>query len=78
MKEQIKSFIIGTFMYDGESLKDDEPLFESGIIDSLGFVRLLKFIEDTFGISINMVDVTIEKFNTINDIEKTIRDKMNE
>jgi acyl carrier protein len=76
LKEQIKDFIIETFMSGKGSLKDDQPLFASGIIDSLGFIKLLAFIQKTFHILIEMNEVTIEKFNTINDIEKIITDKL--
>ncbi len=76
MKGQIKDFIIKTFMCGKGSLKDDQPLFASGIIDSLGFIKLLAFIQKTFHVVIEMSEVTMEKFNTINDIAKIITDKV--
>lgn len=75
LKKQIKDFIIKTFMFGKGSLKDDQPLFASGIIDSLGFIKLLAFIEKKFHISIEMNEVAIEKFKTVNDIAKIIMDK---
>ena len=77
MKEKIKKFIIEDFMFGKGDLKDNEPLFESGIIDSLGFIKLLVFIEKKFDVFIDMSEITIGKFNTIDDIVKTIKDKMN-
>ena len=76
MEEQIKSFIFETFMFSEGNLENNEPLFESGIIDSLGFIKLLAFIEKTFGVSIAMSEVTMEKFSTINDIVKIIKEKL--
>lgn len=76
MKEQLKTFIIENFMFGEGTLEDDEPLFESNIIDSLGFIKLLAFIEEKFKISIDMSEVTIEKFSTINEMIKTLENKM--
>jgi acyl carrier protein len=76
MKEQIVRFIKDTFITDGRELAHDEPLFESGLIDSLGFIKLLEFIEKKFNISIAMSEVTMDKFETIDGIEKFIEEKL--
>ncbi len=76
MREKIRGFILENFMFGEKSLKDDDQLFESGIIDSLGFIKLLTFIERTFNISINMSEITIDKFSTINEIVTTIESKI--
>jgi acyl carrier protein len=77
MKEQLKKFIVDTFMFGEGTVADDESLFESGTIDSLGFIKLLAFINDTLKVPIDMSDVTMEKFQTINDMVETIEGKMN-
>jgi len=76
MKNQIKSFIIDTFMFGEGSLGDEEPLFDTGIIDSIGFIKLLAFIEKNFGASIDMSEVVMEKFNTLNNIAETVKSKI--
>jgi len=78
VKEKIKNFIVENFLFGERGLKDDEPLFESGIIDSLGLIKLLAFIDETFNISMNMSEINIEDFNTLNDILKTIQGKMDQ
>lgn len=75
MKAQIKKYIIDTFMYGEGALEDDEALFDSGIIDSLGFIKLLAFIEENFNVSMDMSEVSMENFNTVNDIQATIEGK---
>jgi len=78
VKEKIKNFIVENFLFGERGLEDDEPLFESGIIDSLGLIKLLAFIDETFNISMNMSEINIEDFNTLNDILKTIKNKMDQ
>lgn len=77
MKEEIKKFIIDTLMFGEGSLEDDDQLFEKGIIDSLGFIKLLTFIEKQFSVNIEMSEVTMDKFATVNDIAKIIEYKLN-
>ena len=63
----------------GESeLSYDDSLFESGLIDSLGFIKLLEYIEKQFNIKIDMSEVTMDKFGTINVIEQLIKQKLND
>ena len=77
MKEQIKNFIIMTFM-DGEgNLEDDQSLFESDIIDSLGVIKLLTYIENKFNVHIEIGGITLENFSSINDIEQMIKKTLN-
>ena len=76
MKEQIKEFIIKTFMSGEGSIEDDENLFDSGIIGPLGLIKLLLFIGEKLKISVDMSDVTMDKFSSVNNIMKTIESKM--
>lgn len=77
MKEKVKDFIVKTFMSGEGTLADDEALFEKGIIDSVGFIQLLTFIEKEFNVQIEMVEITMDKFGTINDIVSIINTKLN-
>ena len=45
-------------------IREDEPLISSGLIDSFGLVDLALFIEDTFGIRIEDVELTSSVFDT--------------
>lgn len=75
MKDRIKAFIVDTFLYGEGTIEDDQSLFDSGIIDSLGFIKLLAFIEETFKVDIDRSEVGMENFNTVNDILATIQGK---
>jgi acyl carrier protein len=75
VKEQIRSFIVENFLFSERGLEDDEPLFDSGIIDSLGLIKLIAFIEKKFDISIDMSEIMIENFNTLNGIMETLKSR---
>jgi len=74
VKIAIRGFILEEFAQH-HRLKDDELLFEAGIIDSLGMVKLTAFIEETFGIVINPSEATMDNFDTIEKIAEIVNEK---
>lgn len=61
---------------DKKSLGSDEDLLEQGIIDSLGLMKLIVFIEETFGIEVTDEDVVPENFQSLNLIAKFVEQKL--
>jgi acyl carrier protein len=61
---------------DKKSLEPDEDLLGSGIIDSLGIMKVVLFIEDTFGIKVNDEEIVPDNFQTLNNMVKFIEQKM--
>ncbi len=50
---------------DAESLisSDDMSFMDNGVLDSLGFVQLILFLENTFGIELDRKDISRENFD---------------
>lgn len=67
MEERILEFIVGTFAVDGREtdLTSDTPLIETGIIDSMGVVELVEFLEDEFDIEVDDEEIVPENVNSI-------------
>jgi methoxymalonate biosynthesis acyl carrier protein len=64
IKESVKDFILRSINIP--HLGDDDNLFESGIVNSLFAVQLMTFIEKTFSIEMEMDDLDIKNFETLN------------
>ena len=75
IKVKIKNYIVENFMNGEGSIEDDDQLFETGIIDSIGFIKLLSFIETTFNTPLDISEFTIES-GSINGIMALIGNKM--
>lgn len=75
VKEKIREYIVVTFMNGEGSIADDEQLFESGIIDSIGFIKMLSFIESTFNTPMDISEFSIDS-GTINGITQMVNDRM--
>jgi acyl carrier protein len=70
----IREFITTTFLKNNPSkiIPDDRSLIESGIVDSLGIVKMLDFIERHFGFKVPEQDVVPEYFDSIRTIASYI------
>jgi len=64
VRETVRGFILSSINIP--DLKDDDNLFESGIVNSLFAVQLMTFIEKTFTIEVGMDDLDIENFKSLN------------
>ncbi|GIX49812.1 MAG: hypothetical protein KatS3mg132_006 [Limisphaera sp.] len=64
---QIERFILEDVLAGSrERLEADEPLVGmGGVIDSLGLLRLIQFLEETYGIHVGDGDVGEENFGTL-------------
>jgi acyl carrier protein len=66
----IRKFITDEILHDSSAitLGDDEPLIDSGMIDSMGIMTLLAFVEEQFSIEIQGDDLIPENFASISTI----------
>lgn len=73
MKEAvILSYIKEQMTSDGQenNISVNDDLLGSGILDSMGMMRLILFIESEFGMKVPPEDMVIENFMTITHINK--------
>ena len=62
--ESIRQFVIDELL-GGRTVGDDDNLLLNGMVDSMGVMRLVRFLEDQFGFEVPPQDVTIENFMSI-------------
>lgn len=55
-------------MGQGVEFSQKDALLEEGIIDSLGLLEVVTFIEAEFDISVQDTDVTLDNFGTVSTI----------
>jgi len=63
----LRNYIRDNFLLrkDMTDIGDDDPLLESGIVDSIGIVQFASFLESTFDIVIDDEDIVPENFETM-------------
>jgi acyl carrier protein len=76
-EKELGKYIVNRFLHgDSTRLKNDESFFETGIIDSLGVLQLVAFIESKFGVRVDDEDLTPENFETFAKMTGFIENKM--
>ena len=73
-----KEFILAEFLEgeDPNELTEDVELISSGILDSLATLKLVTFLENTFGIQIEAHEADEEHLNTLGDIADLVAAKL--
>lgn len=75
VKEKIRSYIVQSSHADAEKIKDESLIFKEGFFDSMGFIMLITFLEEEFGIKTIDADLIEENFESINAITEFIKRK---
>ncbi len=77
ISDRIRDYINSELMLEDSSasLSDDTPLL-AGVIDSLGLMQLISFIEEEFDVAIDDAEVTATNFRTVGDIQRLIDQKV--
>lgn len=67
INDSVRTFVATELLHGRNSQPpaDDDPLIESGIIDSMGVMSLLAFLEKEFAIEIPGDDLIPENFSSI-------------
>jgi acyl carrier protein len=73
-KELIRQFVMRKIAGKNErmSINDKDDIITAGIIDSLGIMQLVAFIEETFSIEIKDEDIVPDNFESIETISSFI------
>ncbi len=59
----------------GVDVSSDTPLIEEQVIDSMGVMELISFIQEAFAVELDMEDLTIENFESIRHVSELITSK---
>ena len=73
MENELKEFIAGMSQADKEEIGEEVSLLSTGLVDSLGLVHLVAFVEEKYGIRVGPMDLTPENFDTVSRIAAYIR-----
>ena len=78
IQEKLSSYISRDILRQPDRIiKPDDPLLTSGLIDSFHLVDLSLFIENTFGVRIDDVDLNASSFDTLSQLSSFIEKLQN-
>jgi acyl carrier protein len=75
----IRNYILEEFLpgESPDSLDDDTPLITGGILDSIGTVKLMGFLERHFGVVIEPHEMNADFMDSVSDIQALVAHKLN-
>jgi len=78
IKNEIRAFVAANYLPDTppETIDDTMPLITSGIIDSIGMLGLVDFIESRFAIEFLPREIDVHALDSIQRIEALIQGKL--
>jgi acyl carrier protein len=68
--DKVKSYVLEETFADGGKINNETLVFKEGFFDSMGFVRLVSYLENEFKIRISdddLVESNLESINAISD-----------
>jgi acyl carrier protein len=78
IEKDIRDFIAANLLYspDGFAYADDASFLQEGIIDSLGVVELVAFVQKQFGVTVDQSEVTPDNFDSVARLAAFVRGKL--
>ncbi len=74
--DKVKSYVIEETFADGGKINNETLVFKEGFFDSMGFVRLVSYLENEFKIRISDEDLVESNFESINAISDFVSKKV--
>jgi acyl carrier protein len=79
IRQAVHSYILDQFLpgEDPDELTDQTPLITGGILDSIRTLKLVVFLEDTFGVTVEAHEAGVENLDSVGQITRLIAGKKN-
>jgi acyl carrier protein len=77
IRATLRAHILGTYLFtdDPGALGDDDSFLETRVIDSMGMMQLIQFIETEFGVAVRDLDLVPDRLDSVNRLVALIQSK---
>ena len=78
IEKDVREFIADNFVMgeDADEIERDESLTQSGVLDSMGVLELIMFIEERFGVKVPDEDTLPENLDSVGRISDYVRGRL--
>jgi acyl carrier protein len=75
--ERVRGFVVQELQFEGSptELTEDYPLLEKGVLDSVGILQLVSFLENEYGVEIADEELVPEHFGTLGGVARLVESK---
>jgi acyl carrier protein len=77
IQDQLREYIVAQFMYDQPNarLDPETDLLNDGIVDSMGILQVVNFMEEKFGVQVSDDEIVPENFRSLRALVEFIAQK---
>jgi acyl carrier protein len=77
IRTAIRDYLLEEFLpgEDPEELSDDTPLISGGVLDSISTLKLVVYLEERFGISLEAHEAGVEHLDSVDRIASLVEQK---
>jgi acyl carrier protein len=74
---RLRGYIVDNFLYMRPDFEfsDDDRLMERGIVDSMGVLEVLQFLEEEYGVAVEHDEISEANFGSLGAIARFVADK---
>src|SRR5262245_35779080 len=77
IEHKIHEFIVNNLYYaEDNSIGDEDSFLETGVIDSMGVMELVAFIQSEFGVEVEQREIVVENFDSVRKLSDFVRRKL--
>lgn len=77
VRTSLRKFILENYLFtdDESTLNDEDSFLDGGILDSMGILELIEFLEESLGIKVEGDELVPDNLDSINNLLHFIRSK---
>ncbi|HEX6608126.1 MAG TPA: acyl carrier protein [Chloroflexia bacterium] len=73
IEAQVREFLVSNFLFDpSAALAAEDSLLENGVVDSTGMLEVIQFLEATFDIQVDDMEVLPENLDSVRNLIRFI------
>mgnify|MGYP000741497654 CR=1 FL=1 len=76
LEDKIRDYIVKSTFEDVKNITNETLIFEEGVLDSMGLLFLIEFLNEEFNVTTNDDELVVENFKSINNIVAFLKAKL--
>jgi len=77
IEQEVRQFVVDNFLFGegADQLSNDDSFLDKGLVDSMGILTLVAFVEQKYGIAVGDEDLVPENWDSVRRIAGFVQSK---